>query len=237
VFRPRPDLDEIEVVYTEEHWRLLSRKRQKAAQLLEVLSRFPSIVHGSVARGDVRPESDVDVVILEPTPYSILRYVLESAGYRIDYIEFVMATPKTTPKLYVYIDDPDDKVLVTIPVIRLSSVEEEFYKFSGRLTLSELRRGVRVPGVNKKLMLVIPTERGHIERCIIGREGEAARVLGVSLSVIRERIEMLTRRAEIGHTGLSIREELSPDEPVEQRIIEILEEKSVKWVLRELGHY
>ena len=236
MLRPRRDLDYIEVEYDEHHWKILRRKRSKAERLLEVLNRFPTIVHGSVARGDVSEDSDVDVVVLEPVPYSILRYILESQNLKISSVELVMATPKTTPKLYIYVEDPEDELIVTVPIVRLSNREEEFYRFSGCLTLSELLEDKRVPGVNKKLMLVIPTERGHIEISIIGREGEAARILGVSQSIIRERIEMLTRRAEIGHTGLFIRQELDPDEPIEEIILEILREKSVKWVLRELGH-
>ena len=236
MLRPRRDLDYIEVEYDEHHWALLRRKRGKAKRLLEVLDRFPVIVHGSVARGDVDEDSDVDVVVLEPVPYSILRYILETSSLKIEHVELVMATPKTTPKLYIYVEDPEDEVIVTTPVVRLSSKEEEFYKFSGCLTLKELLEDKRVPGVNKRLMLVIPTERGHVEMSIIGREGEVARILGVSQVIVKERIEMLTRRAEIGHTGLFIRQELDPDEPIEKVVVDILREKSVRWVLRELGH-
>ncbi len=68
----------------------------------------------------------------------------------------------------------------------------------------------RVLGVNKKLILIIPTERGHVEREVVGRESEVARTLGVSIDIVTERVHVLTRRDSIGRTGIYINEEV-PD--------------------------
>jgi len=75
-----------EVYYSSERWRILSEKRGKALRVMEALARtrLPVIVHGSVARGDVRRDSDVDIVILEtPRPPSIIDIILESQGYEV----------------------------------------------------------------------------------------------------------------------------------------------------------
>ncbi len=74
-----------------------------------------------------------------------------------------------------------------------------------------MRAKRRVPGVNKKLILIVPpTERGHVEREVIGRESEVAKILGVSVDIVRERVHVLTRRDSIGRTGIYINEEV-PD--------------------------
>ncbi len=229
---PRPERpgQEREVIYSEEHWKVLREKREKALRIMQALREFDPIVHGSVARGDVSPDSDVDVVLLSPVPYSIVKTLLESRGFKISHVELVMATPKTTPKLYIYLD-PEEEQVVTLPIVRLSKVEEEFYRFSGMLKLQELESGRRVPGVNKRLMFIQPTEKGHVEWCIIGREHEVAELLGVSIDVVLERVQMLTRRAEIGRTGTFIRLVLDPDEPVEDVVRRELERRGIRWVL------
>jgi len=54
-------------------------------------------VFGSVARGDVRPESDVDVVILDPAPPYLVELAIERAGLRAYSKEIVQATPSYVP--------------------------------------------------------------------------------------------------------------------------------------------
>ncbi|MHA1628204.1 MAG: nucleotidyltransferase domain-containing protein, partial [Candidatus Baldrarchaeia archaeon] len=69
-----------------------------------------------------------------------------------------------------------------------------------------------VPGVDKRLILIEPTVKGHIESSIIGRESEVAKILGVSVDIIKERINVLLRRDKIGRTGVYLKRELSPHE-------------------------
>ena len=57
--------------------------------------------------------------------------------------------------------------------------------------LSQLKAGVRVAGVDKRLMLIEPTEKGHVESSVIGREEFAAKVLGVSAETVLDRVHAL----------------------------------------------
>ena len=53
-----------EVVYDEKRWRLLRDLRKKALKLMKPLADhgLNPIVYGSLARGDVREDSDIDTV-------------------------------------------------------------------------------------------------------------------------------------------------------------------------------
>ena len=64
-------------------------------------------------------------------------------------------------------------------------------------------------------MLIEPTEKGHIESSIIGREERVAKVLGISVDTVLDRIHALLRRDKIGRTGLFIEREIPPDESFE----------------------
>jgi hypothetical protein len=100
--------------------------------------------------------------------------------------------------------------------------------------LEGLREGKRVAGVDKRLMLIQPTPHGHVEMSVIGREEEVAGVLGVSPDIVRERVQVLTKRAESGHTGLFIRRVLLPGETFEEVFKrEVLENPSARIRLRE----
>ncbi|MHA1590247.1 MAG: nucleotidyltransferase domain-containing protein [Candidatus Njordarchaeales archaeon] len=200
------------VVYTNKHWKLLKMKREKAVRILDVLNfhNVKGYIYGSVARGDVKPSSDIDIVIFSPPPPYRLEYIIEEAFGRIYSREIVQATPRHALKAYIYVDP---ETVVTFPLTPLTNLEYEFYKFGGLLGLEDARNfRNRVPGVDKRLVLILPNEEGHIERSIIGREEETARLLGVSLDIIKERIYVLRRRDEIGRTGTFIRRVLHPDE-------------------------
>jgi len=196
----------IEVVYDERRWRILERKRMLAKRLLKALESCGVgyvVIHGSVARGDVEEDSDVDAALLEPRSPSMVVLCLERAGYRVYGATLVQPTPVHSPKVYIYLD-PDEEQIVSVPLVELEPVEKEFYRFSGCLDLRGLEEGARVPGVNKRLMLIEPTPRGHIEIPVVGNEGYVARRLGVSINVVLDRVRALTRRREEGHTGLFI---------------------------------
>ncbi|MCD6407232.1 nucleotidyltransferase domain-containing protein, partial [Candidatus Aerophobetes bacterium] len=55
--------DEREVIYTPKRWAILWEKREKALKIMERLKEFDPHVYGSVARGDVRKDSDIDIII------------------------------------------------------------------------------------------------------------------------------------------------------------------------------
>ena len=210
-----------EVVYTEERWRVLEAKRSKAARVMEAL-RAPSYAFGSVARGDVDEDSDVDVVILDAVQPYMVELWLEAAGLRPFSKEIVQATPSYVPKAYIYLD-PDREVVVSFPLARLRPRELEFYRWGGVVDLAGIRAGRRVPGVNKELNLIVPTPRGHVEVPVRGNEPLVLRVLGVGEGILEERLSVLGRRREVGRTGVFIDVEVPADQPLEEAIAELAE--------------
>ncbi|HEX68720.1 MAG TPA: hypothetical protein ENG10_00280 [Candidatus Bathyarchaeota archaeon] len=170
------------------------------------------IAHGSIARGDVTEKSDVDIFIPSPPSSFMVETALEQNGMPINRRIIVQATPSYAIKAYIEIEE---NVSVSFPLVKLRPLEREFYKFGGEISLEELKRNIRVPGVDKRLMLIEPTADGHIESSIIGREEYAARLLGVSVDIVWDRVKALTRRDEIGRTGVFLERELSPEESFE----------------------
>ncbi len=217
------------VYYSEKTWKILRDKRIMTLNIMSILQRYSPIVYGSIARGDVDEDSDIDIVIPNPEPYSIVKYLLESGGYKIFEVELVIATPKSTPKLCIYLS-LDRKTVVSLPLSKFTKSEEEFFRYAGYLNYEELSRNImkRVPGVDKRLMLIIPTEFGHIEESIIGREYEVSRILNVNPDIVFEREKMLLRRSEKGRTGLFFRISIDPDQPVEEIVLDIIRKKLKK---------
>lgn len=207
------------VRYDEKRWHLLRKLRAKALEVMKKLSScgYSPIIHGSVARGDVDESSDVDVVIPYTEPPSLVELCLERYGINVINKVLVKATPKSALRV-VYELTPDGKVSVSLPLERLSPQELEFYKFGGELTLDELERDLRVPGVTKSLVLIVPVADGHMEAPVRGYEHYVAKVLGVSLSTVLERVKLLTRRDEVGRTGLFLKITLNHSEPVEEAL-------------------
>ncbi len=209
-----------EVTYSREHWKLLQELRSRAAKIMESLERegLSTIVHGSIARGDIKKNSDIDIVIPYPVPSFKVEIALERYGYNLQKREIVQATPAHAIKAHIYIDE---RTVVTFPLVELTRTEREFYKFGGELSLKELLKGIRVPGVNKNLLLIIPTSKGHIEMPVMGREPEVAKIIGVSINIVNERVRILTRRDQIGRTGVYLKRELAPNEAFEKVLREI----------------
>jgi len=212
--KPLTRAERVEVIYDEKHWKLLRELRSKAAQIMGVLDRshLPSIVHGSIARGDVSEKSDIDVFLPDPPSSFTIETVLERAHISVDRRVVVQATPFYAVKGYIEVDE---QRCVSFPLVKLRHVEREFYGFSGEASLSTLKKDLRVPGVDKRLMLIEPTLRGHIESSIVGREETVSHLLGISLNTVLDRVHALLRRDEVGRTGVFIEKELSPNETFE----------------------
>lgn len=206
--------DSRRIIYNERHWRLLRDLRIRASRLMESLEGegVRTLLVGSVARGDVRATSDIDVVIPSYTPTFLVENALIESGFGIARKVVVQATPLHAIKASIYLDD---RTLVTIPLSKLSPLEQEFYSFAGSIGLEGIREQRRVPGVNKRLLLVLPVDEGHIEFSIVGREPEVARILGISLDTVLERERMLLRRDEVGRTGTYLKLQLPPEENIE----------------------
>ena len=204
------------VVYDDARWRLLASLRKEAMKIMEALTRagLPCIVHGSIARGDVKPTSDIDVFVPVPVPSYRVEFALEASGYKVQQKLIVQATPSSTPKAYLVLD-VEEKRVVSFPLAKLAKREYEFYYFGGALDLRGLVEGKRVPGVDKRLMLIEPIREGHRESPVVGREAEVARIVGVSVDTVLERVRVLTRRDEVGRTGVFVKMVLGPEENVE----------------------
>ncbi len=69
--------------------------------------------------------------------------------------------------------------------------------------------------MDKRLMLIEPSVRGHLESSIVGREEQTAKVLRVSVETVLDRVRALLKRDEVGRTGVFIKKELSADETFE----------------------
>ncbi|MHC1586819.1 MAG: nucleotidyltransferase domain-containing protein [Candidatus Hecatellaceae archaeon] len=214
--KPSRRFDFVEVVYGEERWRLLHELRVKALGIMEALRGVgigQTLVHGSLARGDVTRRSDVDVVIPYPVASFQVELALEKAGYHVMDRLMVQATPAHTVKAHLYLDE---LTTVTFPLLEFTRLEREFYRFGGELELEALKAEKRTPGVDKRLMLIIPTDKGHLEASILGREAEAARIVGVSPEIVAQRVRVLLRRDEVGRTGVYLKYRLGEGETFEE---------------------
>lgn len=215
-----PVYEEKDVIYDEKRWKLLRQLRERAIEVMRILAKssIESIVHGSIARGDVSERSDIDIFI----PYVIPSYVIERAlsDFKFYKREITQATPNHVIKAIIYLDE---RTKVTFPLIPLRDREREFYKFGGEIGLKELEAGKRVPGVDKRLMVILPTNYGHHEFSALYNVIEASKIVGVSIELIMERIRVLTRRDEIGRTGVYFKAHLSENENFEVKLKERIE--------------
>jgi predicted nucleotidyltransferase len=212
--KPTKPADYKEIIYTSARWALLKELRTKAIEIMASLEAFhlQSIVHGSIARGDVRSDSDVDIFIPEVQNSFLVETALEKSGISANARLVVQATPTYAMKAHIEISE---FVTVSFPLMQMRRVEREFYQFGGEANLDKLRHSIRVPGVDKRLMLIEPTEKGHSESSIIGKEQFAAKIIGISAETVSDRVRTLLKRDTVGRTGVFIKRQLADDETFE----------------------
>lgn len=212
-----------EVVYDDTRWSLLREYREKARRIMKALesSCLRTLVHGSLARGDVTKNSDVDIHLREQVSSFLVETALDKAKIAVDTRLLVQATPTYAVKAYIEIDP---KTSVSFSLTRLRKVETEFYRFGGEASLSQLEENTRVAGVDKRLMLIEPTERGHTESSILGREEQTAGILGISTETVRDRVRVLMKRDAVGRTGVFIKKEVSSEETFEMALKRMADE-------------
>lgn len=222
--KPLPRAERIEVAYNKKHWNLLEILRAEAKTIMEALEErhIYSVVHGSIARGDVTQKSDIDVFVLQVLSSFIIETALEKAGFHIASRILVQATPTYSVKGYVEIGE---KRTVSFPLSNMKKTEREFYTFSGEADLGMLRNNLRVLGVDKRLMLIEPTSYGHVESHVVGREEQVASLLKVSVDTVLDRSRALIRRDKVGRTGRFIEKELLPNETFESALKKLTDEK------------
>jgi predicted nucleotidyltransferase len=211
-----------EVNYSSTHWEQLKELRKKAVCIMDALNVFhlQSLTHGSIARGDVHLGSDVDVFIPEVQNSFLVETALEKAKIPINSRLIVQATPSYAMKAHIEIDEA---TTVSFPLMDMRRVEREFYRFGGEVNLAQIKANVRVAGVNKRLMIIEPTEKGHSESSVIGREEATAKILGITAETILDRVHALVKRDTVGRTGVFVKKELMQDETFELALKRISE--------------
>ncbi|MEM0350630.1 MAG: nucleotidyltransferase domain-containing protein [Archaeoglobaceae archaeon] len=212
-------MKEIEVRYDGEKWKILNLKREKAKNLMRKLAEnnINSILYGSVARGDVNAKSDIDIFIPQLIPSFRIELALED--FNILEKRIVQATPNYAIKGELVIDE---ETTVSFPLVKMRERELDFYRFGGCISYEELLKNKRVPGVDKRLMLIIPIENGHKEISIHDlHPSMVAKILNVSLEIVIERMRVLGRRREVGRTGIYLRESIPLNESFESALMEI----------------
>jgi len=221
--KPLKRAERLEVVYSEKHWKLIGEFRNKAVEIMEPIERADlfCIVHGSIARGDVSENSDIDVFLPNPPSSFIIESTLERAELTVNRRVLVQATPSYAAKGYVELDR---QRVVSFPLMKLRPLERDFYRFGGEATLQSLKNCQRVLGVDKRLMLIEPTRKGHMESTIVGREEIVAKLLNVSIATVLDRVHALLRRDKVGRTGVFIERELGQDETFELVLKQLADE-------------
>ena len=209
------------VTYEQGQWELLENFRQMAAGVMYSLANagFESYVYGSLARGDVSQTSDIDIIIPGVARSFMVELALDEHG--ITGRKLVQATPGGLAKAHVYLPG---NTMVTFPLVGPTARELDFYAFGGQLGPDGLEDVVRnrVPGVDKRLMLIEPVPEGHIETPLSDLPlGSVARKVGVGQDIVEERIRVLNRRARVGITGVYLDRLLAPDEGFEVVLEEI----------------
>ena len=210
--------------YTQEDWNLLDSKRNRAIEILELFKQFNPFVYGSIARGNVHKESDIDIIFLNQIPTFQIEIILEKNGYTNYLREIIMATPQDSIKLYIHLNELE---CITIPISRMEKKTLDFYDFGGKANLFTLKEGIRVPGIDKRLVLIKPNKEGHEEISVINHENIAANEVGISISTINERKKVLLRREKHGRTGVFLKRELGRDEPTEEVLKELANNRSI----------
>ena len=209
----RPEIlhDSREVSYDDSRWSTLQHLRKRTHEVMQKIETTGAkpLVHGSVARGDVTDSSDIDIII----PHTVSSYRLELVLDTPIHRELVQATPSMVLKCHIHLEG---NVVVSFPMFKLMSREEEFYRWGGALDSKAVKHEHRIPGVDKRLILIEPTDNGHIESGVIGHEAEVAKKLGVSIEIARERVRVLTRRETVGRTGVYQTYELKDTESFEE---------------------
>ncbi|MHA1136846.1 MAG: nucleotidyltransferase domain-containing protein [Candidatus Thorarchaeota archaeon] len=209
--RPEVLHDSREVFYDESKWNTLQRLRKRTLEVMQQIETtgVKPLVHGSVARGDVTDSSDIDIII----PHTVSSYRLELVLGTPLHRELVQATPSMVLKGHIHLEGD---VVVSFPMFKLMSREEEFYRWGGALDSNAILSERRIPGVDKRLILIEPTDTGHIESGVIGDEYNVAKKLGVSIDIARERVRVLTRREVVGRTGVYQTYDLTDAESFEE---------------------
>ena len=220
----RDHIDNIE--YSENDWAILKAKRARAIKIMEMFTkeRLNPFIYGSVARGNVHQNSDIDIIFTDQIPSFQIELLLDKNDINDYFREIIMATPKDSIKMYIYLSELES---ITLPISRLGKDGVEFYECGGRINLHQLREGYRIPGIDKRLVLIKPTSKGHEEISIIGNEAIAAKEVGISIKTVMERKKVLLKREKYGRTGVFLKKPIDFNESTEEVLKKLANRKSI----------
>ena len=208
------------VKYSPEHWKQLDKLRKHALKVTTVFAHhgIDSLTYGSVARGDVSPKSDIDIILLTQIPSYRVELILDETNLSLNSKKIIQATPNDIIKAHFELEGD---VCITSLLTDFTSSPFEFYRFGGALNHKQVENSKRVPGVDKRLILIEPNDEGHNESSLIERQYEASKILGISQSMIDQRIRVLTRRDKIGRTGIFLNQDIGLNENIEEELRKI----------------
>jgi predicted nucleotidyltransferase len=214
------------IIYTKMDWKLLKEKRKTASFLMNIFQKegIKPFVYGSVARGDIHQESDIDIIIPQMISSYQIEFILHKNGYSNYFREIIMATPTDSIRLYIYLSELET---ITIPLSKFDKRNMEFYDFGGKISLKELKNNLRTSGIDKRLVLIKPNSRGYDEYSIIGNEHLAAKELNVNIDTILERKKILLKREKHGRTGVFLKRQLTINESTEKVLKKLADKKSI----------
>jgi len=214
------------VIYSENRLELFREKRERSKILLDMFVKegLNPFIYGSIARGDVHNDSDIDIVIVQSIASYQIELILDKNGFNNYFREIIMATPADTVKLYIYLNELES---ITIPLSKFDKKSKEFYDFGGKVNLGQLDNNIRVPGIDKRLVLIQPNINGHEEYSIIGNEHLAAKQLNVSIDLINERKKVLLKREKFGKTGVFLKRPIEMNESTEDVLKKLVRKNSI----------
>jgi predicted nucleotidyltransferase len=217
--------EDYEVHYTPDHWQIFRDLRKRAIHIAEIFANqgFDMLAYGSIARGDVKITSDIDLILQQLIPTYRVELILEQANIPILQRKLVQATPNDVIKANFQLED---EVTVTVLLTNPNRLPFEFYRFGGAVTYTQMLEEIRVPGVDKQLLLIQPTPTGHHALSIIESPQIAAQSIGISNQIVEERIRVLTRRDKIGRTGVFLNQVIPPDSNCEEFLHELAKKNS-----------
>lgn len=189
---------------------------------MTLLRPFHPFCYGSIARGDINLSSDSDIII-DPSPTYKYEELLKNKWSSRSIIQ---ATPYQGPKIIYQLNE---QISLTVPFTTLSQRESEFINFGGSLSLPKFQNGEYSPGINKQLMLVeVQDKKGYSFKYISIKNIPihlVARKVNTGVETILERIRVLSKRDEIGRTGLYVNHMLQEGEQPEEVLRKLANEK------------
>jgi predicted nucleotidyltransferase len=150
--------------------------------------------------------------------------VLEKNGITNYFKEIIIATPQDSIRLYIHVSELE---CITVPLTRLKKRNLQFYDFGGKIDLNQLKQDIRVPGIDKRLVLIKPTLMGHDEVSVIGNEHLAAKEVGINITTVNERKKVLLRREKHGRTGVFFKKQFDASESTEEVLKKIANKNSL----------